>query len=444
MPIDPSIALGVKPIQLESPLNQLGQVFQLQGAQQANQLNRLKMDEYDRGVARQNQLRTLLGGLGDVPDEKRVSALRGGGYFDEADKLETGLLARQKTGAEVSERNLKIAKDRYGAYQQELRALYGDPMLTKEKAVARANALSAAGILTPELSASLVASLPDNPAELKDHIAIGLKSQLTPEQLLTAFAPKPTEINSGQQKFFRDTNPNSPTYGQMTGGAAVQLQASPEAVMSDARARSEGAAGRAVTMRGQDLTDRRVRDANEIARDKKAAAGAGNATEGERKAATLLQRMQNSEAQLEAALKKDQSAAKPGLISSGIRSMGMDTIANTVTPENRQKVEAAQLDILDAALTLGTGAAYTKEQLEGYRQSYFPQIGDKPDTIKDKQDRLNNILSAARIAAGRAAGQVTAPIVEVSPQQGPKVGAVQDGYRYKGGDPSKASSWEKM
>jgi len=138
-------------------------------------------------------------------------------------------------------------------------------------------------------------------------------------------------------------------------------------------------------------------------------AGAGNATEGERKAATLLKRMQGSEAQLEAALKLDKTAAKPGLVSSGLRSLGMDTVANTVTPENRQKVEAAQLDILDAALTLGTGAAYTKEQLEGYRKSYFPQLGDKPETVRDKQERLNNVLGAARIAAGRAGGQVSAP-----------------------------------
>ncbi len=148
---------------------------------------------------------------------------------------------------------------------------------------------------------------------------------------------------------------------------------------------------------------------------KGAGAGAGNATEGERKAATLLQRMQGSEAQLEAALKLDKTAAKPGLVSSGLRSLGMDTVANTVTPENRQKVEAAQLDILDAALTLGTGAAYTKEQLEGYRKSYFPQLGDKPETVRDKQERLNNVLGAARIAAGRAGGQVSAPAAQAFP-----------------------------
>jgi len=59
--------------------------------------------------------------------------------------------------------------------------------------------------------------------------------------------------------------------------------------------------------------------------------------------------------------------------------------------------------MLDAALTLGTGAAYTKEQLEGYRTSYFPQLGDDEQTIKAKAQRLNNLVEAAYSKAGRAA-----------------------------------------
>lgn len=195
----------------------------------------------------------------------------------------------------------------------------------------------------------------------------------------------PVQVNSG----------GAVQFVKPTAGKAIPVTMSP----SEKDASARGWAG--------------VRNASErLAFDKtKPATGAsaGMPTEGERKAATLLQRMQGSEAQLEEALKKDKTAEKPGLISSGLRAGGMETLANTVTPENRQKVEAAQLDILDAALTLGTGAAYTKEQLEGYRKSYFPQLGDKPETIKDKQTRLNNILDAARIAAGRAGGQVSAP-----------------------------------
>ena len=127
----------------------------------------------------------------------------------------------------------------------------------------------------------------------------------------------------------------------------------------------------------------------------------GGPTEGERKAATLLQRLQFSQSQLTQALTDNPNAAKPNVFASAVAKLS-EPLANTLTSEDRQRVEAAQLDILDAALTLGTGAAYTKEQLEGYRKSYFPQIGDGPKQIKDKQARLENIISAAKIAAGRA------------------------------------------
>jgi len=128
-------------------------------------------------------------------------------------------------------------------------------------------------------------------------------------------------------------------------------------------------------------------------------------TEGERKASTLLQRMQFSQGQLTQALLDDPNAAKPGLFTSALDMLSTPA-ANTLTSEARQRVASAQLDILDAALTLGTGAAYTKDQLEGYRKSYFPQIGDGPQQIKDKKARLENVISAAKIAAGKGAALV--------------------------------------
>lgn len=132
---------------------------------------------------------------------------------------------------------------------------------------------------------------------------------------------------------------------------------------------------------------------------------AGVATEGERKAATLLARLEGSLGQMNTAIAEDKSAARPGVLAAlaGNIPFSGEAARNIVNSSERQRVEAAQLDILDAALTLGTGAAYTKEQLEGYRKSFFPQLGDASDTVKDKQARLDNVVDAARIAAGRAA-----------------------------------------
>ena len=125
-------------------------------------------------------------------------------------------------------------------------------------------------------------------------------------------------------------------------------------------------------------------------------------TESERKAATLLQRMQFSQQQLNDVLQKNPDAATPEYLSTFVGGFS-EPAANLIRSAPRQQIETAQSDILDAALTLGTGAAYTKEQLKGYRESYFPQIGDSPQVIKDKEARLLNVIDAAKMAAGRAA-----------------------------------------
>lgn len=170
------------------------------------------------------------------------------------------------------------------------------------------------------------------------------------------------------------------------------------------------------------------------------------ATEGERKAATLLRRLDGSLSQLNTAVGEDASASSPSVIAELGRSLPFvgETAANVLNSPERQRVEAAQLDILDAALTLGTGAAYTKEQLQGYRRAFFPQVGDDSTTVKDKSDRLQNVIQAARIAAGRAApaadqGAPSAMRQPSAPAQynvGQVIEANGKRYRVTGGDPS--------
>ena len=125
--------------------------------------------------------------------------------------------------------------------------------------------------------------------------------------------------------------------------------------------------------------------------------------EGERKAATLANRLNFSVDQINQAIGIDPNAAMPNTSIEIARFLSRsEFIPNKLTSAQRQIVEAAQMDILDAALTLGTGAAYTQAQLEGYRKSYFPQIGDKPENVASKRARLQNILESAKIASGRA------------------------------------------
>ena len=133
-------------------------------------------------------------------------------------------------------------------------------------------------------------------------------------------------------------------------------------------------------------------------------------TEGERTAGFLSTRLNNSLNQLKTVTGEKPSAASPNIKAEAVRFFTRsDYLKNLTNPEARQQVEAAQYDILDSALTLGTGAAYTREQLESYRQSYFPQLGDKPKTVEDKAKRLEGLLDAAYQKAGRAAPKESQP-----------------------------------
>jgi hypothetical protein len=134
-------------------------------------------------------------------------------------------------------------------------------------------------------------------------------------------------------------------------------------------------------------------------------------SEGERKAAVLASRLNFSVGQMNEAIGADPKAAMPNTAAEVARFVSRtDFLPNKINTAQRQIVETAQLDILDAALTLGTGAAYTREQLESYRRAYFPQLEDNPATVKSKQDRLINLLKSAELGAGRAAKDITVPV----------------------------------
>jgi hypothetical protein len=130
-------------------------------------------------------------------------------------------------------------------------------------------------------------------------------------------------------------------------------------------------------------------------------------TESEAKAATLAGRLEGSLKDLQGI---KQEALKPEVIPSLLQGLsivpGAEMLAGKISSEDRLRAEAAQLDALDAALTLGTGAAYTREQLRGYAKSYFPQIGDTPNVILEKNARFERLVALAREQAGTAGKRI--------------------------------------
>lgn len=129
-------------------------------------------------------------------------------------------------------------------------------------------------------------------------------------------------------------------------------------------------------------------------------------TEDQAKSAGYALRMDNALKLIDEIGKSNPGAIRPGLLTAANNALP-EGLANQLRPEARQRVESAQLDALDAALTLNTGAAYTREQLQGLSRSYFAQPGDDDKTVADKGNRLQSLIDTARLRAGDKGAAMT-------------------------------------
>jgi hypothetical protein len=71
--IDPNIAMGFKPIQVQDPLNRMAAMMQIEGGQQSQQLNALKIREAEQEIENRNALRNVPGGINDPDYIKNVA-----------------------------------------------------------------------------------------------------------------------------------------------------------------------------------------------------------------------------------------------------------------------------------------------------------------------------------------------------------------------------------
>jgi hypothetical protein len=170
-----------------------------------------------------------------------------------------------------------------------------------------------------------------------------------------------------------------------------------------------------------------------------------------------ISRLLRGAAAIKKAVETSPSANVPGATEAVVGSLPFISGAvNFTRGPQRQIVAAAQRDVLDALLYLATGAAYNKEQLEGQMESYIPAFSDAPEAIESKRERLAQLVMDAKTRAGRAwtpkldeaANTLFGPTAAAAPPAAsptaPKIGAVAEGYRFKGGNPADSKNWEKV
>ena len=149
------------------------------------------------------------------------------------------------------------------------------------------------------------------------------------------------------------------------------------------------------------------------------AGGGAKPTEAQQKTLTLLTRIAGGNEAIKREIALTPEAQEAGLGETIVRNvLGEGLITRAISGESRRIVTDSQADILDALLTLGTGAAYTPEQLRAQTISYFPQYGDTERERQEKNRRLDTLIQSARIQAGPLADkfdEVIKPLIGTAP-----------------------------
>lgn len=419
MAIDASIALGFRPPEQPSQINMLAQALQLQGLQRQNQMGALDMKDREAAAAERDALRNYLSGganldtpegqqgLYKVAPTQAAPILKG--------RLELGKLQGEmgKTSADTERIKAQTIgeqfKNRQALITQNLQVL--GSVNSPEQAAQWIQGGLKSGLIDMQGASQSLAEMqkaaaggPQSFAKWKaDQQQAGMTIAQQMDQQWKA-----QEASLRQSQFGETQRHNKSQEGATWANVNIareRLKAEKDSGGAGAKPPSGYTWGPAengqpslVPIKGGPADPSR--------------APSGAATEDERRSAGLAVRM-------EAALKKvgevtatSPKAAKPEITSELVRGLPLvgEPLANAATSEARQRVDTAQIDALDAALTLATGAAYTKEQLRGLAKSYFPQIGDDNNTVADKNERLRTVIESARIRAGRAGGNIDAAL----------------------------------
>lgn len=398
MGIDASIAMGVKPVQIEDPMNALAKMMQIKDAQQASQLNTLKMDEYQRGVTNQNALRQLMSGFGDDPAANQSKLLKGGFLKEsqdygksQADMLKSAADAK-KTTAETQFKQVETAHKRIDAMGQVFGYVKDNP--SAEAALQATDYLVTQGIMTPEQAAQTKARIEADPTPntIRALATQAYQSALSAKDQL----PKLQTFNAGDRQVNQSVNPITGVATE-TGSTVIGQSA-------------DNKASQATQMRGQNMVDSRAREANSLTREANAnvydpergvlvnkATGLARPaatmdgkplgakdkplTEGQAKSALFGSRMAMANKIFDTLEQSGVTTSFPGMNSG----YGVGSVVSAFSSADQQQLMQAKRDFLNAILRRESGAVIGESEFASGEKQYFPQIGDDKKTIAQKK-----------------------------------------------------------
>lgn len=229
MALNPSISLGVRPLELANPLAQYGQVAAIQSAQNQNQLAQYQLGAAQRAEQTQNVLadaynQSIDPDTGKINYNKLTGLLAkggGGAQIPGIEKtrreIEAAALAAQKTKSEIEKNEFQLTKDKLKHGWTSL----GDAP-TPQDAIKKLNEGVTKGYFDFATASAETQRLQNmTPEQYKQYRVEKVLGLLDAKDKLSFMLPKTTRQDIGGQIVNIQDNPMMPGYGMPIAGGSI-------------------------------------------------------------------------------------------------------------------------------------------------------------------------------------------------------------------------------
>lgn len=396
------IITGFRQPEIQDSSNALVKQLQLKNLLTQGKVGEFELGQRQKEADRNNMLRDL---LANTPEADRIPALEKGGFLNEANIL-------RKSAADAEDRKLANADKVYGILRKAAGSVMANPTL--ENAIQSTQMFGQITGQNIDAQLQQLQQIGDNPDAIRRWAA---GHALEAEKLL----PRSDKIDTGQYQVDRTIDPLT---GLPTEVGRTQKMVTPDALLTDKRTREEGAANRAVSMRGQNMTDARAREANAVNGGLKAPVGyrfnangsleaipggpadkEKNPTEGQGKAALYGSRAEEADKilnDLEGKYNRLWLATKQGIENLPFGAGLATPIATALSSSDAQRVDQAQRNFINAVLRQESGAVISDAEFANAKKQYFPQTGEGPEVVAQKAAARKTAIEGLKNMAGGA------------------------------------------
>lgn len=418
MPINPQIAMGVQPMQIQNPMNQLAQYAQIQQGQQANQLGQMQMEEYKRARQEEDQVRNYLSQGADLNSPEAQRALLGMGKSGMG--LLTNLQAQQKSRIEQVKALQEVAGKSLGG-------IVASPDINTAFTRVTAFGKATGTDVTPYIKE--LQQIGNNPEGIRQWAA-------SHWQDVKDLLPKLGTMDTGGQIVPYSQNPLTGAVTQAAGGVKKVMSPGEAARLAQDRAQFQTTQNAPVfNQESQVWVTKPVNGVSGVI----PVAGLENSkplTESQGNAVAYGMRMAETNKllkELESTGLKDTGKIRAGvggtvgaipLIGDSL-SRGVDNVFNVLPSimgglsEDQQKNLAARVNFITASLRKESGASISPSEFINEEKKYFPAPGDTAAVIKQKQDARETAIKAMKIQAGRGSKEIDKHVESIAGQNMP-------------------------